>query len=346
MRNPKVLTITIVAIAVIVVGFLFVRVPQPSISLAGDPLFTVGPLTVTNTLLSVYCVTIILALVSFFGTRNPTLVPTGFYNFLEALVEWMLNFCEDIAGKANGRRFFWVVATIFLLVVSSNYFGLLPINNTFGNFHQLTGADHEGKAGVIATKEGPIWLILPGAKTVADTDPTPTLKSNEALVEHRPFFRSPNSDANAPLAIAIWSAIFVEFWGLSTLGYHYLGKFFAFPPFAKGFSGINLFVGILEFLSELIRIISFTFRLFGNIFAGDVVILFISFLAPLFIPTVFYGLETFVGFIQAAVFALLTLVFAVSAVEAHGEEEHGHGEEHAHSQAHESPGTQGELPAF
>src|SRR5581483_12450269 len=132
------------------------------------------------------------------------------------------------------------------------------------------------------------------------------------------------------------SFIFVEMWGFQSLGLKYLGKFFAFPPFAK-FSPIGLFVGFLEFLSELIRIISFTFRLFGNIFAGDVLITFISFLAPFIFPVVFYGLETFVGFIQAAVFALLTLVFAVMAVEHHDEGGHeahephgGHAEAAAH----------------
>lgn len=335
MRNPKTLGITIGALIVLAVGLVFVRAPQPDISLKGDPIFTVGPLTVTNTLIALYSTTLIVALMAYFGTRHASIVPRGFYNFLEALTEWMLNVCEDIAGKENGRRFFPPVAAIFLCVVCCNYFGLFPINNTFGNFHQLTGPDHGGVAGAVATKVGPVYLILPGAKSVADTDPMPTLKSDQALVQTRPFFRSPDSDANAPLALAIWSAIFVEFWGLSTLGYHYIGKFIAIPPFAKGFNPINIFVGGLEALSETVRIISFTFRLFGNILAGDIIILFISFLVPLLIPTIFFGLETFFGFIQAAIFALLTLVFAISAVEAHGEEEH--------HEAHEVAGAHGEL---
>jgi F-type H+-transporting ATPase subunit a len=143
-----------------------------------------------------------------------------------------------------------------------------------------------------------------------------------------------NTDANSPLAIALWSFIFVELWGLQSLGSKYLGKFFAFPPFAKGSGPIGVFVGFLELLSEFIRIISFTFRLFGNIFAGDVLILFMSFLVPFILPTIFYGLETFVGFIQAAVFALLTLVFAVMAVEHHDEGGHEVAEAHgAHVEA-------------
>jgi F-type H+-transporting ATPase subunit a len=333
-RNPKTLGIAVLILVILAVGFIFNRPPQPDISLRGDPLFTIGPLTVTNTLLSAYCVTIILGILAYIATRKASLVPSGFYNFVEAITEWMLNVCEDIAGKENGRRFFPVVATIFLLVISCNYFGLLPINNTFGIAHSLPGPEHEEKAGVTAHKVGGIWWVTSGSKFVAEDKEAPPADDTHATIQFRPFFRSANSDANSPLAIAIWSAIFVEFWGLSTLGYKYLGKFFSFPPFTKGANPINIFVGILELLSEFIRIISFTFRLFGNIFAGDVVILFISFLAPLIVPTVFFGLETFVGFIQAAVFALLTLVFAISAVEHHGEEEH-------HAEAHEAAGAHG-----
>jgi F-type H+-transporting ATPase subunit a len=134
-----------------------------------------------------------------------------------------------------------------------------------------------------------------------------------------PYFRSVMTDVNTPLAIALFSFIFVEFWGLSTLGVSYLGKFFAFGALKKGPAGIiDVFVGLLEFISELSRIISFTFRLFGNIFAGEVLLLMMTFLVPFVLADIFYALELFVGLIQAFVFAILTLVFAVSAVTAHG----------------------------
>ncbi len=136
-----------------------------------------------------------------------------------------------------------------------------------------------------------------------------------------PLFRSVYSDVNNTIALALISFFMVEFWGLRTLGFSYLGKFF-------NFSGpIPFFVGILELLSEFIRIISFAFRLFGNIFAGEVLILMLTFLLPFLIVDIIYGLELFVGFIQAAVFALLTLVFAVMAVEHHDEEHDGDGHE-------------------
>lgn len=138
-----------------------------------------------------------------------------------------------------------------------------------------------------------------------------------------PYFRSVMTDVNAPLAIAIFSFIFVEFWGLQTLGLSYLKKFFGFGKLLRGDIGgglIDVFVGLLEFISELSRMVSFTFRLFGNIFAGEVLLLMMTFLVPFVLVDLFYGLELFVGLVQAFVFAMLTLVFAVTAVSHHGDD--------------------------
>jgi F-type H+-transporting ATPase subunit a len=137
-----------------------------------------------------------------------------------------------------------------------------------------------------------------------------------------PYFRSMNTDINSPLSIAIMSAIFVEFWGVTALGaFKYASKFFNLS------SPIAFFVGILEFVAEVARIISFTFRLFGNMLAGEILLLVMTFLVPFLVALPFYGLETFVGVIQAFVFAMLTLVFGVLAVSAHeGHEDHDEGE--------------------
>jgi F-type H+-transporting ATPase subunit a len=144
----------------------------------------------------------------------------------------------------------------------------------------------------------------------------------------RGVLRPVNTDITAPLAIAIFSFIFVEFWGLQSLGLGYLKKFFAVDAFKKGPLGvIDIFVGLLEFVSELSRMISFTFRLFGNIFAGSVLMLMMTFLTPFVLILPFYGLEVFVGAIQAFVFAVLTLVFGMSAVISHHGDDH-HAEEH------------------
>lgn len=148
-----------------------------------------------------------------------------------------------------------------------------------------------------------------------------------------PYFRSVNTDINSPLAIALFSFVFVEMWGLQSLGPGYLKKFFAFGALAKkGPMGlIDVFVGILELVSEMSRVVSFTFRLFGNIFAGEVLLLMMSFLVPFVLVDAFYGLELFVGLIQGFVFAMLTLVFAVTAVSHHGDGEH---EEHGAAEGH------------
>ncbi len=145
-----------------------------------------------------------------------------------------------------------------------------------------------------------------------------------------PYFRSMNTDINSPLSIAIMAMIFIEFWGITTLGvFKYAAKFFNVS------SPIAFFVGILEFIAELARIISFTFRLFGNMLAGEILLLVMTFLMPFLVALPFYGLETFVGIIQAFVFAMLTLVFAVLAVSSH--DDHGEHEEEHGEAAHAAP---------
>ena len=119
-----------------------------------------------------------------------------------------------------------------------------------------------------------------------------------------PILRSANADLNTTLALAIISVLLTQVFGIMTAGFFkYLKRFFNF----KG--PINLFASILEFFSELIKVISFSFRLFGNIFAGEVLLLVVSALVPYIAPLPFYGLEIFVGLIQALVFTMLTIVF-------------------------------------
>lgn len=146
-----------------------------------------------------------------------------------------------------------------------------------------------------------------------------------------PFFRSMNTDLNTPLSLAIMAVIFIEFWGIAALGvFKYGGKFINFS------SPIGFFVGILEIIAEFARIISFTFRLFGNMLAGEILLLVSTFLAPFLIALPFYGLETFVGMIQAFVFFSLTVAFGALAVAEHGDHGDGHDDEHgeAHGDAH------------
>jgi F-type H+-transporting ATPase subunit a len=136
-----------------------------------------------------------------------------------------------------------------------------------------------------------------------------------------PIFRSMNADVNMTLALALIVTLYAQFLGMKTLGVGaHLGKFFV-APWKKPYA-IGTFVGLLEFLGEFTRIVSFSFRLFGNIFAGEVLLVVVSTLVPFLAPLPFLGLEVFVGFIQALVFTMLTIVFIAMATAHHGEHAH------------------------
>jgi F-type H+-transporting ATPase subunit a len=154
------------------------------------------------------------------------------------------------------------------------------------------------------------WIgLLPGVGSIglhAEHGGHPTLV---------PLFRGGNADLNSTLALALIAVVATHVFGLRTLGVSgHLGKFFNFK------NPILFFVGILELVSECAKIISFSFRLFGNIFAGEVLLIVVAAIVPYVAPLPFLGLELFVGFIQALVFSVLTLVFLQIAATAHGEE--------------------------
>ena len=128
-----------------------------------------------------------------------------------------------------------------------------------------------------------------------------------------PYLRAATSDLNTTIAFALISMFCVQYYGIKTLKLSYLKKFFNFK------SPIYFFVGILELLSDFSKIITFSFRLFGNIFAGEVLLMVMAFLVPVVGTLPFFGLEIFVGFIQALVFSMLTLVFLNVATVSHDE---------------------------
>ena len=150
------------------------------------------------------------------------------------------------------------------------------------------------------------WLgLLPGVGSFE-------FKEGEKFI---PLLRSPAADLNFTLALAIIAVFTTNFFGIVVLGtFAHIKKFINFS------SPINFFVGILEFLSEISRVISFSFRLFGNIFAGEVLLTIIFFLLPYIVPIPFMFMEIFFGAIQALIFAMLTLVFLSASIASHGEE--------------------------
>lgn len=153
------------------------------------------------------------------------------------------------------------------------------------------------------------WMgLLPGFATIGIREET---EGGSVLVS---FLRSANSDLNTTLALAIVSVISTQILGIMALGFvGYTRKFLNFS------SPIAFFVGILEVVGETAKLISFSFRLFGNIFAGEILLTVVMSIAPFVAPVPFFAMELFVGFIQALVFAMLTVVFMNNAVMAHQE---------------------------
>jgi F-type H+-transporting ATPase subunit a len=354
LRRFRGLAIGLGLVILVLAGFLFLRSPKPIIELKAETVFSIGPFNVTNTYITSWIVVIFIAVCAYAATRRMTLVPRGIQNLFEAILEALYNLVVGTAGEKHGRRFFPVVASIFLYVALCNWFGLLPLFATVGKVEEISAHDqafHE--KGVVIEQKAGLNLIMPAAadvelpKTVTLPDGKVEEVTADSSVEVKqlaideakeeaglsedakigvliPFFRSVNTDLNSPLSLAIWSAIFVEFWGISTYGFfRYGSKFFNFGRLLRGklLDGfIDVFVGIMEFVAEAARLVSFTFRLFGNILAGEILFLVVIFLLPLVFLQFVYFMELFVGAIQAFIFAMLTLVFGVIAVAApHGE---------------------------
>ncbi len=307
---PLLIAILVIFLGFFIVGFLsgplgksmfgdvglpsWLSVAQPHPELPAEVVFHLFVFPITNSIIAAWFTIIFLVGFAYAATRRSKLIPGRLQALLEFILETLLNFCQSVAGEKNGRRFFLLVATIFLFVAFNAWLSLLP-----------------GFGSVVITKaEGEAVHLLRGA----------------------------NTDVNMPLALALVSFVFVEYFGLRSRGLRYLGKFINIGQFLGGlrqllrgrvkeafsalFTGaIDIFVGLLEMLSEFIRIVSFTFRLFGNMTAGEILLLMATFLIPFVFALPFYGLELLVGFVQALIFSGLTLVFLVVAV-SHGEETH------------------------
>lgn len=252
-----------------------IRMSSLHISINAEPVFHLLGVPISNSIVTSWAVTGIIALLIILASRNFKLKGkfTRVQMFFELLIEGLYNLIESIAGSTKARLFFPLAATFFIFIVPSNWSGLLP------------GA---GSVGFNALVHGEEMFV--------------------------PILRGPTADINTTLTLAIIAMVMVQYYGFKFLGFSYLKKFFNFS------NPINAFVGLLELISEFSKIISFTFRLFGNIFAGEVLISVMSYLIPLIAPMPFYALELFVGIIQGLVFMMLSTVFMNMATMGHGDE--------------------------
>jgi F-type H+-transporting ATPase subunit a len=254
---------------------------EEGLSPGAGQVFTIGPLPVTNSMLVTWIVAIALIIFAQIATRNMKEVPSGAQNFWEWMVESLHNFLEGIIGHALVQKTFWFFATIFIFIIFCNWAGLIPGIGTMG------------------------WGVKDGSGHFELTDP---------------LFRGGNADLNMTLAM---SMIFFACWIVWAFQMNGVLGFFKhlFAPkgdttgFLKVLMVIVFFaVGWLEILSILFRPVSLSFRLYGNIFAGENMLEAMSRLVPhlgWLIPIPFYFMELLVGFVQALVFMLLTAVFTM-----------------------------------
>jgi F-type H+-transporting ATPase subunit a len=281
----------------------------PEILVPSEPLFYIGPLPGSNTLLLAWLNALFLFAIffAFSRVRKRGDVPGRFQNAVEWTINALLGLCEEVAGKRKGRIFFPWVASIFLVVLFSNLWEVVPGVASIGLInHEIPGCAN-------ATATLGVFLV--------------DRQYSNCIT---PILRPPSTDLNFTIAIAIISVVITQIYGFRMLGVRaQLGRYFSLREGPMG-----LFVGLLEAILEVARVISFSFRLFGNLFAGDTLLLVISFLLPVVGAIPFYFLELFVGFIQAFVFAMLTLIFLTLGTIGHGEhdEEEKHTEEVAREQ--------------
>lgn len=280
----------------------------PDIVIQPDVLFTIPGINfpVTNTLLCTWLVILTLVGLMYLATRRRDLVPRGFQNFSEWAVESLLNLVEGVSGKTKGRKFFPLVATLFIFILFANLMDVVPGIDTIGTVHGAVNPAHLG----------PIYFLFGD-------------NSNRLI----PWFRPPTTDLNLTFAMALIVVVVCQVAGFVTLGAgSHLGKYFKFKGlFTKGMAGpIEFFVGIVELVTEISRLLSFAFRLFGNIFAGSAVLAVFGFLTVGLGNVIFIPLELFVAFVQALVFSLLTLVFLEMATTSHEEHEEAHAEVEQH----------------
>ncbi len=301
------------------------------ISLSAEPIFNIGSFPITNSMFTSVVVSTLIILFALIANRQlkQTSKPSKIQNFAEFIVESFYHFCFGITGDMKRAQAFmpWV-ATFFIFIILNNWSGLIP---GFGYIFVPVASE------VRAEQQAEEVLVAPNEELLVAADESLAIdqhleevaiekvndeqhseivveKTDDHAVKKAPLFRAGTADLNFTLALGLISVFMIQVFGFKFQGFKYLSKYFDFS------SPIKFFVGILELVSEFAKIISFGFRLFGNIFAGEVLIAVLLYLTKVLVPVPFYGLEIFVGMIQAVVFSMLSLVLYNMATIGHHEE--------------------------
>lgn len=297
-----------------IVGVQLIAAPvQPHIQVAPEviikePLFTlpvIGEFHLVNTLPSMLLTDVIIILIALIvrkALKGGDLVPKGITSAMEAFIEVLYNLTETSAGKWAKQIFPWF-ATIMIIVLVANLTKLLPGMETVGVLHEY---DH-GHA--VERLFGNVYNVLPEEG-----------HGTESFVV-TPFFRGLSTDLNFTFALALISVFMTQVIGVKAQGGRYFTKFFNTTTiFSKPFFGfMDFIVGLLETISEFAKILSFAFRLFGVMFSGMVLVALVGTMLPVFMPSLIFAFEVFMGAIQAFVFGMLTMVFMAQATQGHGE---------------------------
>lgn len=271
------------------------------VSISAEPVSHIFGLPISNSILTSLIVSFLLISVAviFKLKFKKTDKPSAFQNFIEMIVESLYGFVHSITeDKKKTALFFPIIATFFIFIIMNNYIGLLP------------------GVGSILVPESERVEQVKEQTSFAPSQVMASEESHQTAKKMVPAFRAATADLNTTLALAIISVVLTQIFGISHLGLSYFQKFINFS------SPINFFVGILEIVLEFAKIISFAFRLFGNVFAGEVLLAVMTYLVAIIVPSPFYALELFVGFIQALVFSMLSLIFFNLATKGHHEESH------------------------
>jgi len=262
-------------------------------TLYAEPILHVGDFVITNSLFTTWIVVVIVLIISIAIKIKTKLIPKGIQNMFEMLIEGAMNLADQVTGsKKITNRVFPLAFTIFIFVLINNWLGLLPL----GGFGLIETTEH-GKAFI-------------------------------------PLIRSGTADINTTLALGIISVIGANIFGIISIGiWKMFNKYVNLNAFGEMVrkvrreptilisAPIMFFVGILELIGEFAKIASLSFRLFGNVFAGEVLLMSMSAILAYGLPLPFMALELFVGFIQAFIFSILTLVYFTIAASDHDEHE-------------------------
>ena len=277
------------------------------VTLFSEPIFHIGSFTVTNSLLNSWLAVFLIAIIAVLIGRSIRRVPRGVQNFTEFVVEGALKLADSVTNdRQKTLKIFPVVFSVFLFILVNNWLGLIP---------------GVGSIGFIESAEGHSVFV--------------------------PLFRGATADLNTTLALALFSVVAANIFGIISVGaWNYFNKFVNLKalgqipsrmmkePTIALVNPITFFVGLIEIIGEIAKIASLSFRLFGNIFAGEVLLTSIAVIFAFGLPIPFMFLEIIVGIVQALIFAMLTLVYFTVAAESHGSEDHADGHAEAHSEAH------------